>query len=64
MAEVLQLQTKGESAHRVSFALADKDFGDAKIANFDDHLVLVKKDILCLKVSVQDKLVVDVVQGK
>lgn len=48
----------------VSFAFADKNFGDAKISNFDNHLVLVKKNILRLQVSVQDKLVVDVVQGK
>lgn len=60
----LQLQTKTTSTYRVGFALTDKDFGDAKISNFDNHLVLVKKNILCLKVSVQDKFVVDMIQGK
>ena len=60
----LNSQISDISAHRISFALADKDFGDTKVTNFDDHLVLVKKNILSLKVSVQDQFVVDVVQGK
>lgn len=33
---------QSESAHRVRFALADKDFGDTKVTDFDNHLVLVK----------------------
>ena len=53
-----------QSTDRVSFALADEDFGDAEIPNFDDHLVLVEKNILRLQVSVQDEFVVDVVQGE
>ena len=52
------------SAHRVRFAFADEDFGDAKVPDFDDHLVLVQKNILRLEVPVQDEFVVDVVQGE
>lgn len=55
---------KCRRAHCVSFAFADKDFGDAKVTDFDNHLVLVKKDILCLKVPVQDEFVVYMVQGE
>ena len=55
---------KGIRAHRVSFAFADKDFGDAEVPDFDDHLMLVKKNILCLQVSVQDEFVVHVVQSE
>lgn len=52
------------STHCISFTFADKDFGDAKISNFDDHLVLVQKNILCLQVPVQDEFVVNMVQGQ
>lgn len=54
-------QIKGIRAHRVSFAFADKDFRDAKVPNFDDHLMLVKKNILCLQVSMQNEFVVHMV---
>lgn len=57
-------QIKGIETHRVSFAFADKDFGDAKVTDFDDHLVLVKKNILCLKVPVQDEFIVHMVQSE
>ena len=50
------------STHRVSFALAHEDLGDAKVADLDDHLVLVQQDVLRLEVPVQDELVVHVVQ--
>lgn len=56
-----QPQTKRNPTYRVSFALTDEDFGDAKVSDFDDHLMLVKENILSLEVSVQDKFVVDMV---
>lgn len=37
-----KFQSKGKLAHRVCFTFAHKDFGDAKVTNFDNHLVLVK----------------------
>lgn len=60
----VQSQTISTSTYCISFTFADKDFGDAKISNFDNHLVLVQKNILCLQVSVQDEFVVNVVQGQ
>lgn len=34
--------------HRVGFALAAQDFGDAKVSNLDDHAVLVQQNVLSL----------------
>lgn len=50
--------------HGVRFAFADEDFGDAKVADLHDHLVLVQQNILRLEVPVQDELVVHVVEGQ
>lgn len=52
------------SLHRVRFALADEDFGDAEVSDFDDHLVLVEQDVLRLEVTVQNEFVVHVVEGQ
>lgn len=62
--QVLQFLNRGNSAYGVSFALADEDFGDAKVTDFDDHLVLVQKNILRLKVTVQDEFIVHMVESE
>lgn len=61
---ILKMKGRGKMIHRVSFAFADEDLGDAKVSDFDNHLVFVKKNILSLEVPVQDELVVNVVQGE
>lgn len=52
------------SRHRVGFALAAKDLGDAKVTDLDDHAVFVKKDVLGLEVPVQDEVGVHMMQRK
>lgn len=52
------------ATHRVGFALAAQDFGDAKVSDLDDHAMLVQEDVLGLQVTVQDLLGVHVVQGQ
>ena len=50
--------------HSVSLALADKDFGDPEVPNFDDHLVFVQQDVLGLQVPVQNEFVVHMVESQ
>lgn len=52
------------AAHRVGFAFAAQDFGDAEVSDLDDHAMLVQEDVLGLQVTVQDLLGVHVVQGQ
>lgn len=48
--------------HRVGLALAAKDLGDAEVPDLDNHAVFVKKDVLSLKVPVQDEMGVHVME--
>ena len=48
--------------HSVCLAFAAQYFGDAKVTNFDNFPFLVHKDVLCLEVSVEDLLRVDMLQ--
>lgn len=41
MAKMCPTKKVNAYVYRISFTFADKDFGDAKISNFDNHLVLV-----------------------
>ena len=40
----------------VSFTLAEKNFGDAKVTDFDSFLLLIEQNILRLEISVQNLL--------
>lgn len=43
-----EIWERSADTHRVGFALAAQDFGDAKVSNLDDHAVLVQQNVLSL----------------
>jgi len=48
--------------YRVCFTLAKKNFGDAKVADFDRSLLPVEQNVLRLEIAVQDLLGVNMLQ--
>jgi len=48
--------------YRIRFTLAQKNFGDAKVTDFDRFLLSVEEDVLCLEISVKDLLGMNVLK--
>jgi len=48
-----------DTYYRVSFTLAQKNFGNSEISDFDSLFLLIKQNVLSLEVSMKDLFGVD-----
>ena len=51
-----------QTCYRVSFTLAQKDFGNSEVSDFDGFFLPIKQNVLSLEVSMKDLLGMDVLQ--